>query len=582
MDSSITAYFGGDTSGLQNATQEASIMMKGFSTQAGRAMSEIGSGFIGAVVFMEAIKGIKDFSDAAMDAADAEQQASEITGNAISDQGQAWLDTQAVVSGTGSTFKDVGMMLVSIPGMAGEAVGTLIDDVRGISPAWQQQYQQMSNQTTATLATIKAAHDKFMTDLPAEMAKMNEQLVALDKQYAASQTDSQDSVNDLTDQYNAILAQEVATNQVISTQEDAGLDTSGARKELLTEQVALMQTAVALQAAQTQATRDEIQAATDDYKERADSMTVQQQITALVGQQVYYENQIGAATNTSAQNKLLANAAASLATQIASKEDAYQKSIALSAADQLAMFNYQAGTLTGINSISADQYKVLVLQSAEKKAQVDLDAQLAIYEQTKSAAAAAQLVVLQQQKAVLDQNLATAVAEVAADNADVTAINAQTAAETQKGAAAAAAAAAAAGPVGAEGDPDSGSVSGGGPGTLDTYTNTGQEAQYISNTVRNVKANLLAIIQGLQDQMNALEGADSDPNASAEIKAIEDKINTLHAQYINVSASDIFGNNLTPAPISTTQGNQQLQQASNDTLTTISGQLDQIIGPSKG
>jgi hypothetical protein len=311
-------------------------------------------------------------------------------------------------------------------------------------------------------------------------------------------------------------------------------------------------------------------------------MTVQQQITALVGQQVYYENQIGAATNTSAQNKLLANAAASLATQIASKEDAYQKSIALSAADQLAMFNYQAGTLTGINSISADQYKVLVLQSAEKKAQVDLDAQLAIYEQTKSAAAAAQLVVLQQQKAVLDQNLATAVAEVAADNADVTAINAQTAAETQKGAAAAAAAAAAAGPVGAEGDPDSGSVSGGGPGTLDTYTNTGQEAQYISNTVRNVKANLLAIIQGLQDQMNALEGADSDPNASAEIKAIEDKINTLHAQYINVSASDIFGNNLTPAPISTTQGNQQLQQASNDTLTTISGQLDQIIGPSKG
>jgi len=84
---------------------------------------------------MEAIKGIKELSAAAIDAAEQERNTSMITGQAISDQGQAWLDLKDGAESTGSMFKSVGMTLVSVFPMAGEAIGTLINDMRGISPA---------------------------------------------------------------------------------------------------------------------------------------------------------------------------------------------------------------------------------------------------------------------------------------------------------------------------------------------------------------------------------------------------------------------------------------------------------------
>lgn len=64
-DSSITAYFGGDTKGLREATEEGKIIIKGFSGQAARAFSEIGKGFVAAVAISELIKFTREAVDEA-------------------------------------------------------------------------------------------------------------------------------------------------------------------------------------------------------------------------------------------------------------------------------------------------------------------------------------------------------------------------------------------------------------------------------------------------------------------------------------------------------------------------------------
>ena len=105
FDSSITAYFGGDTTNLRAATTEASIMVKGFSGAAGKAVREISEGFLGAVVFAEAVKGIKDIAEAAMDAAEQARNMSDITGKALTDEQQAWVDLKDGITGSGASIK---------------------------------------------------------------------------------------------------------------------------------------------------------------------------------------------------------------------------------------------------------------------------------------------------------------------------------------------------------------------------------------------------------------------------------------------------------------------------------------------
>ena len=575
MDSSITAYFGGDTSGLRNATQEASVMMKGFSTQAARAVSEIGQGFVGAVVFMEAIKGIKDLASAAMDAAEQERTAFETTGKAISDQGQAWLDLKAGATSVGGGIKSVLIDVVSVFPMLGEGVGGFINDMRGISPEAQKQYQDMENTAEGTIARIQAAHDKFLQELPKMQAAANAKLEALDTEYANSQEDSTDKVTQLTDKYNDILAQIVSTNQVISAQEAAGVDTSATKLKLTQENIDLMQTALALQKAQTQATQDEISAAKDKFNTAKDTMTVEQQITALKAQEAVYLEQEKNDTNTAAQNKLLANAAAQVAVELAKTEDSYRKSISLSVEDQLAMFRFQTGTQTENNAITEDQYHLLVLQSQEKKNQVDLDQALQVYETTLSASDKARVEALQKQNDTLTAQIAIE-KEVIANTPPPPG---STPTPTPGG-----------GPKGIvpatqeQIDNSNGTtISGGVPGLFDQYNDSSQELTYLTDTVSNVKSNLQSMITDLQQQRNRLINQDFNPTAGPQIQAIDAKINQLQQQFNATTLANPLGSQqLGPTPLPNSQANMQNLQTISDTLTGINGTLANLLTPSKG
>jgi len=405
FDSSIIAHFGGDTTGLQSATDEASIMMKGFSTGASRAVREIGQGFVGAVVFMEAIKGIKELSAAAIDAAEQERNTSMITGQAISDQGQAWLDLKDGAESTGSMFKSVGMTLVSVFPMAGEAIGTLINDMRGISPASQAQFTEMAAVAEYNLNKIKAAHDKFFEELPAKQAAANAKLSALDEQLVGDQISSGAKVLDLMAQQGPLLQAISDTEAEIAVQRAAGRDTSAAQLALTNQEAALDQNKLAIEKAQLDVARDYVTSATEDFETKRETMTIEEQIAALKAQQLQYQQQESLYADNAKATELLKAAAARDGKQIAQDTLEIKKATALSEADELAMYVKETPALANLNTLSDEQYQSLKLQSQEKQNQYAIDQLLSLGIDNLNASQKALLNTLVQQSSELSKQI---------------------------------------------------------------------------------------------------------------------------------------------------------------------------------
>ncbi|HEY1792282.1 MAG TPA: hypothetical protein VGG34_05145 [Opitutaceae bacterium] len=377
FDSAIVAHFGGDTTDLRASTEEASIMMKGFSTGASRAVNEIGQGFVGAVVFMEAVKGIRDLSSAAMDAAEQERQAAEVTGQSISDQSQAWLDLKDGIGDAKSGVVGFFTSAIGIFPAIGDGIGDMINTMRGISPEAQAQYTQMANTATETLARIKAAHDAYLKSLPAETAKVNAEMGAIDKQLADQEMNLQDKIAANLDEQARIKAQMEATNP--------------ASLAYLKEELALKQDELAmakLQAEQDKQDQDEkakiqellvesdtkmVQRLNDEQKAKADTQTIDEQIVSLRALEAHYTELSAQNTSNQKDTELFLNAAAAARVEIAAKEESIRKATALSEQDQLAIFIKENPALENLNSLSDDQLKLLKLQSQEKQVQYQID-----------------------------------------------------------------------------------------------------------------------------------------------------------------------------------------------------------------
>jgi hypothetical protein len=424
FNSSITAMFGGDTTNLRASTEEASIMVKGFGREASMAIRDIGAGFVGAVVIMEAVKAIKELGAAAIESAEKERELADATGGAVTDQSQAWLDLADSSTSFWSEVKIGATEALTQFLLIGEGIKSAVLSMEGASTQEQNLFDKIGNSAEVNIARAKAASDKFLAELPQKQAEANAKLEQLDQQYAASQDVGQDKVNVLTDKYNAILAQIVATNQVIGAQEAAGADASAAKYKLTQEEVELMQTALALQAAQVQAAKDEVQAFNQKFDTEKSSLSIEDQISALKQQQVVYTSAAAAASGNEAQQEVLKNAAAKLGQQIAADTATIQKATALSLQDQLAMFEHQAGSLADLNTLSEDQYNLLVQQQQVKAAQYQVDQDIEAgyttgtdQNQKDLATHTQKLAVLQQELAVMQQQVQAATDQAAADAA---------------------------------------------------------------------------------------------------------------------------------------------------------------------
>lgn len=369
-DSSITAYFGGDTSGLRDATKEASIIVKGFGGEASRAVREIGEGFVGAVAIMEVVKAIKDLGGAAIEAAEKEREMADSFSGAVSDQSQAWLDLADTSHGVWDEIKAGATGAMTNFLEWGETIKGVVGNMAGVSDQEQNLFDKIGNSAELNIAKAQAASDKYLAELPAKQAQANAKLTQLDAQFAATQETGQDKVNLLNDRYNAILQQITQTNQVISSQEAKGIDASAAKYDLTQEQIALMQTALALQTAETKAAQDEVAAFSMKFTAEKSSLSVEDQITALKAQQKLYADQAAAITGNEAQQTVLKNAAEKVGNEIAADTLALRKATELSESDRIAMFEYETKSLQGQNTLTLDQYNLLKLQSQETVAQV--------------------------------------------------------------------------------------------------------------------------------------------------------------------------------------------------------------------
>ena len=574
MDNSITAYFGGDTSQLQEATDQASVMMKAFGREASMAVREIGNGMIGAVAVMEVVKGIKDVADAELTAA----ENARAMGEPISDQKQAWLDLHDAVSGTGGGIKSVAGDMISIFPEAGEAVGSFILDLQGIGPEAQKQYTDMNNAAEENLAAIAAARAKYIAEEPAQKAALNAKLKQLDEQLANDEMSLQDKIDANLQQQSdlkAFMLQQDPTSEAylknkvqLEQLELAQLQLQSQQKQQTAQQDAHDA------ALQLEVSKQNVQQAQQEFDIRKTTETTEQQISDLKQQISNWAKLASDASLSDAQQQVYAAAAEKDRVELAKTQDTYQKSISLSVQDQLAMFAYQTGSLTGINAISKDQYTLLQLQSQEKKSQVDLEQQLAIYQQTGSAADKEKLIALQQHTAELNNQIAAQQTIIANDKADDALIQQQTADEQKKTAAMQQQA-----DVGAEGDPNSGAVSGSVTGYTNQFSSGAQEQQYVQQSMQNSRTNIQSLIQNLQQQKDQLNQAAFTPGASAQATALGVQIQQLQNQLNNISPTNTTGA-LGPAPtISQNQANQQLTQQTNSTLAAIQAQLTAAFSP---
>ena len=574
MDNSITAYFGGDTSQLQEATDQASVMMKAFGREASMAVREIGNGMIGAVAVMEVVKGIKDVADAELTAA----ENARAMGEPISDQKQAWLDLHDAVSGTGGGIKSVAGDMISIFPEAGEAVGSFILDLQGIGPEAQKQYTDMNNAAEENLAAIAAARAKYIAEEPAQKAALNAKLKQLDEQLANDEMSLQDKIDANLQQQSdlkAFMLQQDPTSEAylknkvqLEQLELAQLQLQSQKKQQTAQQDAHDA------ALQLEVSKQNVQQAQQEFDIRKTTETTEQQISDLKQQISNWAKLASDASLSDAQQQVYAAAAEKDRVELAKTQDTYQKSISLSVQDQLAMFAYQTGSLTGINAISKDQYTLLQLQSQEKKSQVDLEQQLAIYQQTGSAADKEKLIALQQHTAELNNQIAAQQTIIANDKADDALIQQQTADEQKKTAAMQQQA-----DVGAEGDPNSGAVSGSVTGYTNQFSSGAQEQQYVQQSMQNSRTNIQSLIQNLQQQKDQLNQAAFTPGASAQATALGVQIQQLQNQLNNISPTNTTGA-LGPAPtISQNQANQQLTQQTNSTLAAIQAQLTAAFSP---
>ncbi len=153
---SIIAYFGGDVKGLREATEEGSIIMKGFSRQAGMAVREIGAGFVGALIFSELIKAGKEaVLEAQKQRDEFEKLNKPIDANtkALAEFGDGM---KSVKNGA---IEAVGF-IVSGWNLIGDSIGSGINRLRGISAAQEEAgeaAQRAADKQVAAAEKLRAA-----------------------------------------------------------------------------------------------------------------------------------------------------------------------------------------------------------------------------------------------------------------------------------------------------------------------------------------------------------------------------------------------------------------------------------------
>lgn len=559
FDSSIIAHFGGDTTDLKASTEEASIMMKGFSTAASRSINEIGQGFVGAVVFMEAVKGIKEISSAAMDAAEQERATSQITGKAISDQGQAWLSLKDGIGDAKSGVLGFVTSAVSMLPEIGEGLGDIINTMRGISPEAQTQYDSMANTATTTLATIKAAHDKFLADLPTAYQATNDKIRAIDLQLADDEMTIQEKLDDNLQRQLQIKTQMAATNpsSLAYEKETLQLKQDQLAAENLQAQLNKQQSEEDQKVSEMALEMDKQTVAQNQqaFKVRSDTMTIEEQIVDLADQQDEYN---GLALQDGLSEKQIAvyqQAQAQAALDMANKMAEVRKSTALSEADQLAIFIKETPALQNLNTLSNDGLLLLQQQSQEKQTQYQIDQLVALGVDNLNTQQKALLATLVQQSSERTKHIALIQQAVAAENqlqaseqAVLQTENEIDDAKQQQ-------------VDGAKGG------SGGIPGYNTIITGSGVggvNTQYQDQqSMANAKANLEAEQKAIESRINGYENSD-DPQEESLVAGLQAQLNALHQQEIDITPANLNGTPPQPyaAPSSNTlqlQQNQLLQ-----------------------
>ena len=577
MDGAITAFFGGDTTNLEAATKNASIMVKGFSGEASRAVREISEGFVGAVAVMEVIKGIKDIGSAEIEAAVNARQ----MGEAVSDQQQAWLDLHDGVTSTTGGIRDfAGFALGVFPSM-GDAVGSFILDLQGVSPESQRQFTQMANDAEANLAHIAEARKKYLAEEPAERAKVNAELSNLDKQLADYDMSLDDKIAENLDQQAAIKEHmtQMDPQSLAYLKEKAQLE--GLELEQLKLQDEQKRQTAAQDAndakLQLDVSKQYVSQEQQAYSIRKDQQTSEQNIADLMRQQAQWLALSKDASLTESQQAVYAGAAEKASLDLTKEKSQYAKQIALSESDQLAMIAYQSGALNQQNTITRSQYDLLVTQAQQKKVSVDLSQQLAVYDQTGLDSDKQKVIALMQKNEQLTKSIDLQKQEIANDQADAAAIGQQVTAEQAKYNAEVEANAA--DPFANQPDNPTG---GSQVGNVQQFNDPSQELNYLNDSVSNVRTNISSQIADLQSQRNRLENQDFNPTAGSQVTAIDAKIQQLTVALNNVSTANVTSGVAPTNTINSTQAQQQLLTQSNGTLTAISNQLNQILSPPKG
>jgi len=584
MDNAITAYFGGDTSNLKQATDEASIMMKVFGRDASMAVREIGSGMIGAVAILELGRAIKDVTVSEIDAAEKARS----LGGAVSDQQQAWLDLHDAVTGTGGGLKEAFGTALSIIPQIGEGIGSMILSMQGIGPAAQKQYTDMNNAAVSTLANISAAHDKYIQEMPAKEAQMNAKIAATDEQIAQQQMSLQEKVNDNVQKQadlRAFMAQQDPSSE-------AYLKNKVQLEQLVLDSLKLQdeqQKKTAAQDAndsklQLDVSKQYVQQESQAFDIRKQTQTTEQNIADLKQQIAQWTALSKDYSLSDAQQAVYAAAAQKGILDISKEKSSYEKLISLSVSDQIAMFGYETGAIKGVNGLTKDQYDLLVLQAAQKKLGVDMDQAAVAYKASGSQVDKDNLETLIKKNAELSKQVTLQTKIVANDNADVKALADQVAQVEAKNAEYNKEADALAGGNGLDGggNPTDGIKGNGIGGNTQHYNDPSQELNYINDSMKNSQFNIGTLIQNLEAQKNQLNQNSFDPTANGTIQALTTRINALQAQYNAISPTNVTGSGVTSqVPTSQTQQQQTLLQSQTDSLSQIKANLDKIVNPPK-
>lgn len=197
-DSSIIAYFGGDTTDLKRASEEAGVIVKGFGRQASLAFKEIAAGFIGAVIVAEAVRAFKELATEAIDSAEKSRDALEKLGEPIPHNVEALASLGDAFKSAKSFAVDmVSSILVGYVDVK-SAVRGFIDDALNFTQSEQDAMNNVAQTAQRTIDAIAAARKKYIDELPAKEAEAEKQLADLRAKNTAAQQSAASNLRDIT------------------------------------------------------------------------------------------------------------------------------------------------------------------------------------------------------------------------------------------------------------------------------------------------------------------------------------------------------------------------------------------------